>query len=212
MIEKVTIGEATLYLGNCVEVMCTLDMVDAVITDPPYLEGDKSEILWGLMAIAAGRVVLTPGKLESFNWIMRRKPLWEYCWRNSSNSVGGSSCLHIGWEPVLAYGFPLRPLGNDVLDYPIVGSKPPKGHPWPKPIKLIKKLVSHWSNAGDTVLDPYMGSGTTGMACAQMGRKFIGIEIEPKYFELSCRQIEAAYAQPDILITPPAKQEAMQLV
>ena len=62
-----------------------------------------------------------------------------------------------------------------------------------------------------TVLDPFMGSGTTGVACAKLGRKFIGIEIEPKYFDIACKRIEKAYAQPDMFIERPAapKQEAM---
>ena len=60
-------------------------------------------------------------------------------------------------------------------------------------------------------LDPFMGSGTTGVACAKLGRKFIGIEIEPKYFDIACRRIEQAYAQPDMFIEPAPKavQEAM---
>jgi DNA modification methylase len=63
----------------------------------------------------------------------------------------------------------------------------------------------------ETILDPFMGSGTTGVACAKLGRKFIGIEIEHKYFDIACRRIEAAYAQPDMFIAPPAKavQEAL---
>lgn len=66
---------------------------------------------------------------------------------------------------------------------------------------------------GETVLDPFMGSGTTGVACANLGRKFIGIEIEPKYFDIACRRIEKAYKQPDFFIEKPApaKQEALDL-
>ena len=57
---------------------------------------------------------------------------------------------------------------------------------------------------GHTILDPFMGSGTTGVACVKLGRKFIGIEIEPKYFDIACRRIEAAYAQPDFFVQSPA--------
>ena len=62
-----------------------------------------------------------------------------------------------------------------------------------------------------TVLDPFMGSGTTGVACAKMGRKFIGIEIDPKYFDIACERIRKAYDQPDLFVEPPAKatQEAL---
>ena len=71
----------------------------------------------------------------------------------------------------------------------------------------IKKLRSK------TILDPFMGSGTTGVACAKLGRKFIGIEIEPKYFDIACKSIEDAYKQADLFIEPPAKpkQEGMDI-
>ena len=69
------------------------------------------------------------------------------------------------------------------------------------------------SSDGETILDPFMGSGTTGVACAKLGRKFIGIELEKKYFDIACQRIEEAYQQPDMFIEPPAKakQEAMDL-
>lgn len=83
-------------------------------------------------------------------------------------------------------------------------------HPTEKPLPLMQELIGLFTNIDDTVLDPFMGSGTTGMACAKMGRKFIGIEIDDRYFELSCRRITAAYNQPDMFITAPEKirQEA----
>jgi hypothetical protein len=74
---------------------------------------------------------------------------------------------------------------------------------WGKPDELLYRLVD-WIDAEET-LDPFMGSGTTGVACAKMGRKFIGIELEPKYFDIACKRIEDAYAQPDMFIAPPAK-------
>jgi site-specific DNA-methyltransferase (adenine-specific) len=84
-------------------------------------------------------------------------------------------------------------------------------HPTEKPLALMKEIVSLFTNPGETILDPFMGSGTTGVACAQMGRKFIGIELDQKYFDIACKRIEAAYAQPDMWIERPArsKQEVM---
>ena len=72
----------------------------------------------------------------------------------------------------------------------------------------------HWCMRfvkGHTILDPFMGSGTTGVACAKLGRKFIGIEIESKYFDIACERIRKAYDQPDFFVEPPkpAKQEAL---
>jgi site-specific DNA-methyltransferase (adenine-specific) len=68
-------------------------------------------------------------------------------------------------------------------------------HPCPKPIAWMVWAVNRASRMGETVLDPFMGSGTTGVACANLGRKFIGIEREPKYFDIACERISAAYAQ-----------------
>jgi DNA modification methylase len=66
-------------------------------------------------------------------------------------------------------------------------------------------LVSRSSACTDVVLDPFMGSASTGVACAKLGRKFIGIEIEPKYFDIACERIRKAYDQPDMFIAPPPK-------
>ena len=71
------------------------------------------------------------------------------------------------------------------------------------------RLVDLASISGQTVLDPFMGSGTTGVACARLGRKFIGIEIEPKYFDIACKRIEREYAQLK-LFPPEEKREAVQ--
>jgi site-specific DNA-methyltransferase (adenine-specific) len=86
-------------------------------------------------------------------------------------------------------------------------------HPTEKPVPLMRELVALFSHAGQTILDPFMGSGTTGVACAKMGRNFIGIEREQQYFDIAVRRIEEAYRQPDMLISPPVKavQEAMVL-
>lgn len=92
-----------------------------------------------------------------------------------------------------------------VSEFPIVQDK---DHPTVKPLELIKKFVKICSTQGQTVLDPYMGLGTTLVACAKMGRKAIGIELEKDYFDEACRRVENAYKQPDMLYTP-MKQEAM---
>ena len=70
--------------------------------------------------------------------------------------------------------------------------------------------MNQFTDPGETVLDPFMGSGTTGVACAKLGRKFIGIEIEPKYFDIACKRIEEAYSQGDFFIERP-KAEQMGL-
>ena len=85
-------------------------------------------------------------------------------------------------------------------------------HPTQKPVELMTWCLSFIPSA-DTILDPFMGSGTTGVAAVKLGRKFIGIEIEPKYFDIACRRISEALKQPDLFIEKPnpAVQEAMDL-
>jgi DNA modification methylase len=183
-----TASGITIYHADCREV---LPLVSAafLFADPPYLEGDFSYILPLLLA-AGRRVVLTPGKLAAFDWITRQSPLWEYAWQCSgTRSLGGSACLHILFEPILAYHMPLRPLGSDLLRYPLVVDSRANGHPWPKPLALIQKLVMHWSNEGETVLDPFMGSGTTLRAAKDLGRRAIGIEIEERYCEIAAKRL-----------------------
>lgn len=83
-------------------------------------------------------------------------------------------------------------------------------HPTQKPVALFEYLIRTYTNPGDVVLDNTMGSGTTGVAAVNLGRKFIGIEIEPKYFDIACRRIQAALDAPDMFVEAPkpAKQEA----
>jgi len=78
-------------------------------------------------------------------------------------------------------------------------------HPNEKPLGLIMHIIDHHSVKGDTILDPFMGSGTTLVACAKLGRKGIGIELDPDYFEIACKRVRDAYAQPDLFIAPPEK-------
>ena len=77
-------------------------------------------------------------------------------------------------------------------------------HPALFPVAFATELIAPFTQAGGTVLDPFMGSGTTGVACVKLGRKFIGIEIDPGYFDIACERIEKAYAQPDLFVAPPA--------
>jgi len=80
------------------------------------------------------------------------------------------------------------------------------GHPAPMAYSIAFDHIHSWSQVSDTVLDPFMGSGTTGVACAKSGRKFIGIEIDPGYFDIACARIRAAYDQPDMFVAAPAPQ------
>ena len=175
-------SHTTLYHGDCRDIVPALPPGLVTITDPPYLQGDFS---W-LLDLVGRPLVVTPGKLQAVRWIQKAAPDWIYAWRGSSRSKGGRACLHIGFEPLLAYGFPYKPLGNDVLDFPInsdpgLQSKIPRVHPWAKPEQLLRKLVYHWTKPAATVLDPFAGSGTTLRAAKQLGRRAIGIERDERY-------------------------------
>lgn len=78
-------------------------------------------------------------------------------------------------------------------------------HPTEKPPELMGHYIGNSTQRGEIVLDPFMGSGTTGVACAKLGRKFIGIELEPKYFDIACERIQKAYDQPDLFVEPTKK-------
>lgn len=87
------------------------------------------------------------------------------------------------------------------------------GHPTQKPVALMEWCLGFLPDA-KTILDPFMGSGTTLVACAKLGRAGIGIELDPDYFDIACRRVEQAYRQPDLFIPAPAPkpvQEGMDL-
>jgi site-specific DNA-methyltransferase (adenine-specific) len=232
-----TIGDCRLILGDCREVLPTLGKVDAVVTDPPYgVSYEGSETKHGKNGFAyasfddtpaaiaeicvpavrqavsqARSAVVTPGNANAFQYDPPRALGVIYYPSGSNSGPWGFVCS----QPLFFYGkdpYLMKALGRlpsafsttEATDRTIE-------HPCPKPIGTMKWLVTRVSLEGETVLDPFMGSGTTGVACAKLGRKFIGIEIESSYFDIACRRIEAAYKQPDMFIErpAPAKQEAM---
>lgn len=188
----------TLHHGDCLEILRSLPSgsVDAIVSDPPYgvsfrgAEWDKEIPNWIDEARRVSSVVVfTTGVTTLWDY---PRPDWVGCWyREASNSrskLGGFS----HWSPVVVYGKPKFPVDSKKLH--AIQHAYPKGfpHPSPKPVALMDWLVSHACPEGGTVLDPFMGSGTTGVACMQTGRKFIGIEIDAGYMEIARKRIEAA--------------------
>ncbi len=210
------IGDATLYLGDCLEIMPTLGPFDAVVTDPPYGIGiTRSNRLAVSRGMGGGCWDDTPADLSwmdkektpaivwggnYFDLPPHRAPLvWD-----KNNSGRDFADVEIAWTnlDMVARRFVFRPMNMD-------GGKQ---HPTQKPVDLMRWCLGFIPDA-KTILDPFMGSGTTGVACAKMGRKFTGIEMDEGYFDIACRRIEEAYAQPDMFVEPPktAKQEALKL-
>jgi site-specific DNA-methyltransferase (adenine-specific) len=226
------IGEATLYLGDCREILPTLGKVDAVVTDPPYgiaLNTDNSRFSGGdassVAKRGAGKAYDAPivGDEAEFDprplLIGAEQIIWG--WNNYPDKLPKGACLIWIKRNDDAFGSFLSDAetawfsrGHGVYcfrDLSNVGITRERAHPTQKPVSLMQWCVS--KTRGNTILDPFMGSGTTGVACAKLGRKFIGIEIEPKYFDIACRRIEQAYKQPDMFIErpAPAKQEALDV-
>ena len=217
--KKKEIGNAVLYLGDCLEILPALRRVDAVVTDPPYgvnggsgTLGKKSEktkyagafsdtkenvskVVVPAVRLSLGlaqRGLITPGAPCCF----------EYPSPQDMGVIYQPAAVGLGkWgretsQPVLFYGKdPLS--GETIRPKHYISTVPAEknDHPCPKPIGFCEWAVDMASLPDETILDPFMGSGTTGVACMKLGRKFIGIEIEPKYFDIACERIENAQRQ-----------------
>ncbi len=222
---KEQIGPHTMYLGDCREILPTLGKVGAVVTDPPYgiaykrgaggksihsmgnsrnncasIVGDSEPfdpapwlafdnvIMWGANHYAAR---LPHGRWLAWNKLGSMEP-WddfsdvEFAWQNKRAADRIFSHL---WKGLCQAGRGER-----------------RFHPTQKPVSLMRWCIEQLPNA-QTILDPFMGSGTTGVACVKMGRKFIGVEIDEGYFDIACKRIEEAMCQPDLFVEQPAKAE-----
>lgn len=126
------------------------------------------------------------------------------------------------FDPILVWWTPGEKgwsAGTATRDFHIANTAPvvatpeniEKGHPCPRPLDQVQHIVEQWCRPGGMILDPFMGSGTTGVAAVRSGRKFAGVELEMKYFDIACRRISDALKQPDLFIEKPKplKQEAM---
>jgi len=215
--ERVEIGDAVLYHGDCLEILPTLEKVDAVVTDPPYGIGFAAQpTKWQRRAgkepeawdnATSDIVTMLPGIAPSI--------IWGGNYYDLPQSRGWLSWFKPDAPPSMAH-FELAWTSFDrnarQLSVSISETNPERvGHPTQKPLRLMRWCLSFVDDA-DTILDPFMGSGTTGVACAQLGRKFIGIEIERRYFDIACERIEKAYAQGKLFDEPVTKPEQAALL
>jgi site-specific DNA-methyltransferase (adenine-specific) len=223
----VVIGNATLYLGDCLEILPTLPTVDAVITDPPYGMGDEA---WG----SAAGIQHKRGNGRGSSRLWTGKPGWDerpgrwfvdlvsgvpsIVWGGNYFEGLPSSRGWLIWDKTadttqahaeLAWTncaptvrtfrkSTLAAFGNGGLN------REQKEHPTQKPLGLMVWCAGFTAGV---VLDPFMGSGTTGVAAIQLGRSFIGIERDPKYFDIACRRIEEAQKQVPMFPPEPVKAE-----
>lgn len=210
------IGDATLYLADCMEVLPTLERVDAVITDPPYGIGIGRAINRGKGNKAR------PTQYEESEWddvppddallvAVLASARWACIWGGNYFRLDPSRTWLV-WDKMLR--------GQDMADCELAwtnftgkgvrlirhlwagffrdGNDPRGLHPAQKPEGVMGWCIDQCPKA-DTILDPFMGSGTTGVCAARRGRRFVGIEREPRYFDIACRRIEEAYKQPALI-------------
>ena len=205
---KEVIGDATLYLGDCLEILPTLPTVDAVITDPPYgMEIDCGKLrrigkpngyewhsveragnAWMSPVLGLGAATILFGA-NAYADKLPPHPGW-IVWDKQADGFAQGSPAELAWSNCLTN---LRMFRMNYRGFTTASD--PKFHPMQKPVELMKWVLGLREVPGGLTLDPFMGSGTTGVACMNLGRKFIGIEIEPKYFDSACERIENAQRQ-----------------
>ena len=225
MVEPVVIGNATLYLADCMEVLPNLPRVDACITDPPYGIGDKWDKEGGFASCGgklwngdAGWDCAAPDNtlIEKIVFAGNTSILWGGNYFNLPPSRG-----YLIWDKMQSsfsladseFAWVSKPITPKTFRYARAQlASEGKVHPTQKPLDLMKWCIEQCKPAPKTILDPFMGSGTTGVAAVQMGRSFIGIEREPKYFDIACQRIENAQRQVDMFSEPPKKPEQIGLL
>ena len=152
--------------------------------------------------------VFSNGRPKTFNPIKDRRNKWAGSVMHGTDRQPDGST-----KPISGLGKVIQPLGMRFNYWMMSNNQADTGHPAPMPYSMAADHIITWSNPTETILDPFMGSGTTGVACVNLGRKFIGIEREERYFDIACKRIAEAYKQPRLFDEPAPKpvQEALPL-
>lgn len=262
MIECETIGSATVYLGDCLEVLPTLSLVDLVFTSPPYnlrtvstgvgprlghyRDGASMTKRGGNAKWSGGDLAEGYGThddaMSHMDYVLWQKKMLTACWHLLTDKgaiyynhkqrimdglcvtpldynpglpvrqvitwarAGGMNCTPVYYMPTSEWvvvfakpDFRLRDQSASAVgDVWYIPQESGTQHPAPFPVALPARAIE--STKAVTVLDPFMGSGTTGIACAKLGRKFIGIEIDRRHFDTACKRLEAVNRQGDLLV------------
>lgn len=228
-IQKVTIGDATLYQGDCLQVLPSLQ-ADCIIMDPPYgiayESGHATDALW------SGRVIqgdaTTRARDIVIEWANGRPVLCFGTWKATRPTATkivliwdkggalGMGDLSIPWKAdheeiyVIGKGFVGTRDSGSVLRHPPVQSMAKNGrqHPTEKPLSLMRDLMRKTEGC---ILDPFMGSGSTGVAALQTARPFIGCEVDERYFDIACKRIEQAHAQGQLFAPVQPKPDQLSI-
>ncbi len=220
MVDIVKIGDSTLYYGDCLDVLPGLQKADVVITDPPYGVGrDKG---FGGCGGFGGRgqpiarkqyvgewdgarpsgvhikATLEAGDLAVIfggNYFADLLPVGTHwlVWDKLNTMPTFGDC-ELAWT-----NSPRKSIKKITVEYNgLIGKEKYREHATQKPLRLMEEIVLGYTKPAQHVIDPFMGSGTTGVACARHGRSFTGIEIDKHYFQIACERIEQAYNQPGL--------------
>jgi len=201
-----------LYLGDCLDVLPTLSGVDAVVTDPPYGLGiaanpvrqahakmDWDESPASREHIEAMLSIEVPSIIWGGNYFPMPPAKCVLCWDKVQPEDFSLAMCEYAWTNI---DTPSKLYRRRVVGYD-------KLHPTQKPTELIEWCFARFQGRREAILDPFMGSGTTGVACVRTGRRFIGIEREPKYFEIAVKRIEAELNRAPLFEAAPKVQREL---
>lgn len=206
-IEK--IGDCTLYNGDCRDALEVIGHVPALLTDPPYGIGiaanpvrqkhaksdwdnaTPAEALINSLLACTDEQIIWGG-----NYFNLPPSQGFLIWDKKQPETFSLAMCEMAW---ISRKWPAKMWRQSVLSYE-------KEHPTQKPVPLMEWCIGYLQTKG-AILDPFMGSGTTGVAAARVGRPFIGVELDPAYFDIACRRIEQAYAQGNMFVAAPAAND-----
>ena len=223
IIKEERIGGQRLILGDCLEVMPLLGKVDAVVTDPPYgietmvggygrggvhkIKNDKTlEFAHGAINMSAQlfkdiRIIAFYSckvTKDFLNGVTDADYFGDIVWDKKAPGLGANFRYQHENAAIFTVGKPC-PIG---VGFSVIRSmRNPDLHPHQKPIDLMEKVIK--ISGGKFILDPFMGSGSTVVACQGMGLNGIGIELDPDYFAIACKRVDEATRQPDMFVAPP---------
>lgn len=225
---KEIIGNCTLYLGDALEVLPHLGVFDACVTDPPYgIGADKT--MHKQSGTKYGRAAAAKAHYRETDWdtkpisaelmsAVQNAARWNIIFGGNYYSFPASSCwlvwdkengdngfadCELAWTNLPKAVRRIKWMWNGMLRK---GGEAREGHPTQKPVEVMRWAIGHLPQPNRTIIDPFMGSGTTGVAAVKDGKLFVGIEVDPGYFELACQRIRKALAEPDMFVSAPTPQ------
>lgn len=222
--ETEQIGECTLYCGDARAVLAAVSGIDVVLTDPPWgIEGGK-----GTRNVARGKGVYEASFPDTPAYIAATVvPIIQHCMAHCRAVIvtPGTRCMTLYPGPD-SFGVMYCPAATSLQSFGMMDASPifyygksptgrnwhvpcsmqvteapeKNGHPCPKPLKTWTKLLQRMSQAGQVIGDPFMGSGTTGVAAVHLGLAFVGIELERRYFDIACARLHKAHTDRELYL------------